>query len=115
MRSHAFEQCSQKNKVFKLQQTEVMMKNQCDKNIYIVEVNMKGNSCGQIRVLCLTCLRDRSQDVHFGVNNYNAHNIMLLNTKHHGEPQARKPLSLKNVEDIMNNISRFIHIGGVRI
>ena len=58
------------------------MREQRGKKMYTVEVDMKGNHCGQNRSLWLTCLRGHSQDVDFSENNYNAYKTsMLLNIK----------------------------------
>ena len=60
------------------------MREQRGKKRYTVEVDMKGNPCGQNRSLWLICLRGHSQNVNFSKDNYNAHKTsMLLNIKQH--------------------------------
>ena len=48
------------------------------KKRYIVEVDMKGNPCGQNRQLWMSCLRGHSQDVDFSIDNYNLHSTTML-------------------------------------
>jgi len=48
------------------------------KKRYSVEVDMKGNPCGQNRQLWMSCLRGHSQDVDFSVDNYNHHSTTML-------------------------------------
>ena len=48
------------------------------KKRYVVEVDMKGNPCGQNRQLWMSCLRGHSQDVDFSVDNYNHHSTTML-------------------------------------
>ena len=58
------------------------MREQRGKKRYSVDVDMKGNPCGQNGSLWLTCMRGHSQNVNFCENNYNAHKTsMLLNIK----------------------------------
>ena len=82
LRSHASEQRSRRRKISKQLQDEVVVREQSGIKRYSVEVDMKGNPCGQNRSLWLTCLRGHSQDVDFSEDNYNAHKTsMLLNIK----------------------------------
>ena len=48
------------------------------KKRYEVEVDMKGNPCGQNRQIWMSCLRGHSQDVDFSVDNYNQHSTTML-------------------------------------
>lgn len=82
LRSYASEQCSRRRKISKQQQQEVSAREQRGRKRYTVEVDMKGNPCGQNRPLWLTCLRGHSQDIDFSEDNYNSHKTsMLLNIK----------------------------------
>ena len=82
LRSYASEQRSRRRRISKQQQDEVVVREQRGKKRYSVDVDMKGNPCGQNRSLWLTCLRGHSQDVDFSEDNYNAHKTsMLLNIK----------------------------------
>ena len=82
LRSYASEQRSRRHRISKQQQDEVFVREHREKKRYTVEVDMKGNPCGQNQSLWLTCLRGHSQDVNFSKDNYNAHKTsMLLNLK----------------------------------
>ena len=82
LRSHASEQRSRRRRISRQQQDDVSVREQRGKKMYSVDVDMKGNPCGQNRSLWLTCLRGHSQDVDFSLDNYNAHKTsMLLNIK----------------------------------
>ena len=60
------------------------MREQRGRKMRTVEVDMKGNPCGQNRLLWWTCLRGHSQDIDFSKNNYNSYKTsMLLNIKKH--------------------------------
>ena len=82
LRSHASEQRSRRRRISRQQKDEVSVREQRGKKMYSVDVDMKGNPCGQNRSLWLTCFRGHSQDVDFSLDNYNAHKTsMLLNIK----------------------------------
>ena len=82
LRSYASEQRSWRRKISKQQQQEVSAREQRGRKRYTVNVDMKGNSCGQNRALWLTCLRGHSHDIDFSEDNYNSHKTsMLLNIK----------------------------------
>jgi hypothetical protein len=58
------------------------MREQRGRKRYTVEIDMKGNPCGQNRHLWLTCLRGHSHDIEFSKDNYNSYKTsMLLNIK----------------------------------
>ena len=75
LRSYASKQRSRRRRISKQQQDEVFTREQRGKKMYTVNVDMKGNPCGQNRSLWLTCLRRHLQDVNFSEDNYNAHKI----------------------------------------
>jgi hypothetical protein len=82
LQSYASEQHSRRHRISKQQQDEVVVREQRDKKKYTVDVDMKGNPCGQNRSLWLTYLRGHSQNVDFSEDNYNAHKTyMLVNIK----------------------------------
>ena len=82
LRSYASEQRSRRRKIAKQQQQDVTAREQRGRKRYSVDVDMKGNPCGQNRALWLTCLRGHSQDIDFSEDNYNSHKTsMLLNIK----------------------------------
>ena len=63
-------------------QQEAPVREQHGRKRYTVEVDMKGNSCGENRHLWLRCLRGHAVDLDFSVDNYNELNAMtLLNIK----------------------------------
>ena len=82
LRSYASEQRSWRRKISKQQQQEVSAREQRGRKRYTVDVDMKGNPCGQNRALWLTCLRGHFHDIDFSKDNYNSHKTsMLLNIK----------------------------------
>ena len=84
LRNYTLEQRSRRWKIFKQQQQEVSVREQRGRKMRTVKVNMKGNPCGQNRLLWWTCLRGYSQDIDFSKNNYNSYKTsMLLNIKKH--------------------------------
>ena len=65
LRSYASEQRSRRRKISKQKQDKVFVREQRDKKMYTIEVDMKSNSCSQNQSLWFTCLRGHSQDVDF--------------------------------------------------
>ena len=59
-------------------QQEAQVREQHGKKRYTVEVDLKGNPCGENRHLWLKCLRGHAIDLDFSVDNYNEHNAMIL-------------------------------------
>ena len=59
-------------------QQRASVREQHGKKRYTVEVDMKGNPCGENRLLWLKSLRGHTVDLDFSVDNYTEHNAMIL-------------------------------------
>lgn len=63
-------------------QQEASVREQQGRKRYTVQVDMKGNPCGENRHLWLKCLRGHAADLDFSIDNYNDHNpLTLMNIK----------------------------------